>query len=996
MKTHLHPIRRHACLTLGVLALAATASVSAQTVITPDLKAPPGAYNTSSPGFVLRAHQIAAARSPGDQNSIANVLKELAGGFGPSIAADGPLPGGLWPEPYLNHSTDWVVGPADGDWVFFTAPSLPFPGVNTDTTQTGGFSTFAYEIITYLDLTAGTHTLVVGSGDSFRLTIGVGDNPLSVNAVQAGQFNGSRNYAPSVFDVNVQSAGVYPVRIIYGQGGGINGLQFYSTNQVTTERYLINDPNGGGMQLKSYQPASLPITPSLAYVSKVLPVPGDAGTSPMPLVQAQLTDGTATTVNTNTISMSFDGAPVSSTITKTGAVTYVTYNVPSLLPNLSVHTSQVVAQDSAANLLSNAWTFTVGSVQVIPASWSYPAGSGDASKPGFAGRIHQLRANAFISTSIATANAQLDGQMIDPNTGEPYINTVVTNENPILELGWSGTQPADAGGGPAESRAFSQANVVNYSILDGYGALADLGEFSSVNGKPDSLWPGLPGSNDADFMTYENAVEFAAELIGWIELPAGLQEMGVNCDDGFQLAISPNDARDIFRKDLISYERDRNATTSRVSVFVETQGVYSFRLIYRAFRNNLPNALEWFRYDPANPSQPVLINDKVVGAVKSYRSITVPTRPYVKSVTPAAGTSGVGPTESVRVVLVNLGANTPVLKVGGATVATTSVTNGNEVTLTYTPATPLSGTVDCQVTYAGAVGQWSYAVRTGRKSMLVINGSTPNASEQAIAGRLAAAHGFDVEIKDSNLFDGGDLATLSLASNKVLIVVSSTISSGNIDAWARAFVRSNLTVPIMTWEYGNVDDWAFNADGGNGNAGSGQTSVLITNAPNALTAGLTNGVYTPYVSSSGQSWMTTVPDGAIVAAVSTAGTNPRIVGIPSGLTVDSGPIGESITHASRKVYWGLIHNTGAEVLNADGWALFDAAIVWLAPPPPAPPKLTATAGPGVGQMTLSWTGSGTLETATSLAAPVWVNAPSQSNPQTVNTADAQRYYRVKQ
>ena len=214
--------------------------------------------------------------------------------------------------------------------------------------------------------------------------------------------------------------------------------------------------------------------------------------------------------------------------------------------------------------------------------------------------------------------------------------------------------------------------------------------------------------------------------------------------------------------------------------------------------------------------------------------------------------------------------------------------------------------------------------------------------------------------------------------------------------WARAFVRSNLTVPVMTWEYGNVDDWAFNADGGNGNAGSGQTSVLITNAPNALTAGLTNGVYTPYVSSSGQSWMTTVPDGAIVAALGLDGTNPRIVGIPVGLTVDSTPIGESLTHASRKVYWGLIHNTGAEGLNADGWALFDAAIVWLAPPPPAPPKLTATAGPGAGQMTLSWTSSGTLETATSLAAPVWVNAPSQSNPQTVNTTDPQRYYRVKQ
>jgi hypothetical protein len=31
-----------------------------------------------------------------------------------------------------------------------------------------------------------------------------------------------------------------------------------------------------------------------------------------------------------------------------------------------------------------------------------------------------------------------------------------------------------------------------------------------------------------------------------------------------------------------------------------------------------------------------------------------------------------------------------------------------------------------------------------------------------------------------------------------------------------------------------------------------------------------------------------------------------------------------------------------------------------------------------------------------VAAPVWTDAPSQTNPQTVNTTDRQRYYRVQQ
>ena len=220
---------------MAALAFAGAASVSAQTLITPDLKAPPAAYNTASLGMVLRAHQIAAARSPGEQNSIENVAKQLSGGFGPSLnaATNGPLTGGLWPEVYLNHAIDpiWPVD-GDGDWWYFTAPVLPFPGIQPDASQTGRFSTFAYEIITYLNLPAGLTTLAVGSGDSFRLTIGVGDNPYSSAAVAPGLYSGTRNYAVSTFDLDVQSAGIYPVRIIYGQGGGTAGLQFFSSLTV--------------------------------------------------------------------------------------------------------------------------------------------------------------------------------------------------------------------------------------------------------------------------------------------------------------------------------------------------------------------------------------------------------------------------------------------------------------------------------------------------------------------------------------------------------------------------------------------------------------------------------------------------------------------------------------------------------------------------------------------------------------------------------------------
>ena len=40
--------------------------------------------------------------------------------------------------------------------------------------------------------------------------------------------------------------------------------------------------------------------------------------------------------------------------------------------------------------------------------------------------------------------------------------------------------------------------------------------------------------------------------------------------------------------------------------------------------------------------------------------------------------------------------------------------------------------------------------------------------------------------------------------------------------------------------------------------------------------------------------------------------------------------------------------------------------------------------------------TGTLQTATNVAAPGWIDAPSQSNPQTVPTTGTQLYFRIKQ
>ena len=48
-----------------------------------------------------------------------------------------------------------------------------------------------------------------------------------------------------------------------------------------------------------------------------------------------------------------------------------------------------------------------------------------------------------------------------------------------------------------------------------------------------------------------------------------------------------------------------------------------------------------------------------------------------------------------------------------------------------------------------------------------------------------------------------------------------------------------------------------------------------------------------------------------------------------------------------------------------------------------------------GQVTISWTGAGTLQEATAVTGS-WNPAPSQNNPQTVPTTGAGKFYRIQQ
>jgi hypothetical protein len=174
--------------------------------------------------------------------------------------------------------------------------------------------------------------------------------------------------------------------------------------------------------------------------------------------------------------------------------------------------------------------------------------------------------------------------------------------------------------------------------------------------------------------------------------------------------------------------------------------------------------------------------------VKAYRVLTVPSRPYVKSVSPAQNASGVLPLAPISVVLENATNITPVLKVKGNTVTYTATTNGSQVTLTHTPPAALSGNVNCEIQYGGLSGQWTYVIKSGRQVLWITTGSTPSGGDVPLINRLSSKYGLDVQVVAQSAL-GADINNgLALTSNKVLIAVSSAVSGGTVQPWARACI----------------------------------------------------------------------------------------------------------------------------------------------------------------------------------------------------------------
>jgi hypothetical protein len=312
--------------------------------------------NPTEPGFLWNVHQNGALT----EVSVSRALQQLAGLLGPNQAdidkrghTFQPGVAGPTPDHPITFQLEEVLnlnqleGGGAGDF----SPDSPMPGIPglgpVDTNMDG----IAAEIVTYIQLTAGRHTLIVNSDDNFRAIAGhVNDLFLGQVAGEYDQLAG-RAATDTPFVVRVAEDGVYPFRIIYVEGSGDASIEFKSLTGTGTE-LLINDlPNFG---LPSFRRVTAPLRTGINMVS---PLPGATGVPASTRLYASIMEGTPA-VDLNSVQLRLNGTVVGGPATRSGNQITISHQPTSALSSVQQHTL-ALSYTAGGTTRTQSWTFRV-------------------------------------------------------------------------------------------------------------------------------------------------------------------------------------------------------------------------------------------------------------------------------------------------------------------------------------------------------------------------------------------------------------------------------------------------------------------------------------------------------------------------------------------------------------------------------------------------------------------------------------------------------------
>jgi hypothetical protein len=367
----------------------------------------------------------------------------------------------------------------------------------------------------------------VNPDDEFRLTSPNGNpfnkvgTPIMWRETTGGQGGASvgavgGNYAT----INIPAPGAYPFRLLYWNITGGFGLE-WSIYQYrpdgAIEKILINDTNNPNAIL-AYQVS----TEDSPYVKNINPVPASVvGATPSMTLGSgygqtdfslDLADA-FTTVDTNTITLTFHGASQPLVITQpTNGLTHILRSATNFWPSgmfgpltLSYKDNQGKSYDVTWNIATSFWGSLTNGLAV---------GAGDTNKAGFKMRVYQVDPKATAGTTVIPTRIHVAEQILAGIWGPNVGRTTNLNEGPYWY--WTGTGPTNG--------------TLNFNLP----SQAQAGSFQLPN-YPDRLFPGIPGTVTATVNSDTNN-DFAIEYLAYVEFPTnGTYTLGVNSDDGFRL-----------------------------------------------------------------------------------------------------------------------------------------------------------------------------------------------------------------------------------------------------------------------------------------------------------------------------------------------------------------------------------------------------------------------------------------------------------------------------
>lgn len=178
--------------------------------------------------------------------------------------------------PYINEAAGPAgTGLADGSVVNFEQTGTgtgyfsgdqPFPYV--DLNYDPDPNNLAMEATMFLEFPAGVHRLGVRSDDGFRVTTGpnLAEATMPLGVFEGGRGNGLPG-GTTEFDFVVETAGVYPLRLVWYEGNGGANVEFYSVDRNAAAKILVNDP-ANPKALKAFRSRSSDIqVPTVAITS---------------------------------------------------------------------------------------------------------------------------------------------------------------------------------------------------------------------------------------------------------------------------------------------------------------------------------------------------------------------------------------------------------------------------------------------------------------------------------------------------------------------------------------------------------------------------------------------------------------------------------------------------------------------------------------------------------------------------------------------------------